>query len=460
MHSGTHAGNAPAEDGCNVDNDEVFQPWLKQRGIEDVEAFVPDMAGSARGKVVPADKFGSGQMKMPEAIFSQTVSGDYTEDPRNVEDRDMLLVPDPHTLRPVPWATDPAASVFLDCYRRDMTQVPTSPRGVLRGVLAKYEERGWRPVVAPEVEFYLLSPQSDPMQDAEPPEGRLGWKEGARQPYSIDTMNDFDPFINDVYTYCEDQGIRIDTLSQEAGPAQFEINFLHGNAVDLADQVFLFKRTVREAAIEHEMRATFLAKPMSADAGSALHIHQSVVDKDGDNIFSKPDGQPSDMFYGFLGGLQRYMPEALLIFAPYVNSFRRFLNPFDSPVNLAWAIDNRTVGLRVPDSPPEARRIENRLAGSDVNPYLVIAATLACGYIGMVEGLQPTGPIEGSAYGSEFGLHRHIYSAIEALRESSAMCNMLGDDFVRLYCALKDAEYMEFQEIITPWEREILMFNV
>jgi glutamine synthetase len=443
-----------------VNRDDIFQPWLKQRGIEDVEAFVPDMAGSARGKVLPADKFGSGQMKMPEAIFSQTVSGNYIDDPRNVEDRDMLLVPDPHTLRPVPWATDPAASVFLDCFRRDGTQVPTSPRGVLRNVLAKYDERGWQPVVAPEVEFYLISPQSDATQDAEPPEGRLGWKEGARQPFSIDTMNDFDPFINDVYAYCEDQGIRIDTLSQEAGPAQFEINFLHGDAVDLADQVFLFKRTVREAAIEHEMRATFLAKPMAGEAGSALHIHQSVVDKDGMNIFSTPAGEPSDMFYGFLGGLQRYMPEALLIFAPYVNSFRRFLNPFDSPVNLAWAIDNRTVGLRVPDAPPEARRIENRLAGSDVNPYLVIAATLACGYLGMVEGLRATDPIEGSAYGSEFGLHRHIYSAIEALRESIAMRSMLGDDFVRLYCALKDDEYMEFQEIITPWEREILMFNV
>ncbi len=443
-----------------MNRDDIFQPWLKQRGIEDVEAFVPDMAGSARGKVLPADKFGSGQMKMPEAIFSQTVSGNYIDDPRNVEDRDMLLVPDPHTLRPVPWATDPAASVFLDCFRRDGTQVPTSPRGVLRNVLAKYDERGWQPVVAPEVEFYLISPQSDATQDAEPPEGRLGWKEGARQPFSIDTMNDFDPFINDVYAYCEDQGIRIDTLSQEAGPAQFEINFLHGDAVDLADQVFLFKRTVREAAIEHEMRATFLAKPMAGEAGSALHIHQSVVDKDGVNIFSTPTGEPSDMFYGFLGGLQRYMPEALLIFAPYVNSFRRFLNPFDSPVNLAWAIDNRTVGLRVPDAPPEARRIENRLAGSDVNPYLVIAATLACGYLGMVEGLRATDPIEGSAYGSEFGLHRHIYSAIEALRESIAMRSMLGDDFVRLYCALKDDEYMEFQEIITPWEREILMFNV
>ncbi len=421
---------------------------------------MPDMAGSARGKVVPANKFGSGEMKMPEAIFSQTISGDYISDATNVEDRDMLLVPDPSTLRPVPWASDPAASVFLDCYHRDGSPVSKSPRIVLRNVLAKYEARGWIPVVAPEVEFYLLSPHSDPNDEAEPPEGRLGWTEGARQPYSIDTMNDFDPFINDVYAYCEAQGIRIDTLSQEMGPAQFEINFLHGNALDNADQVFLFKRTIREAAIEHKMHATFLAKPMAEEAGSALHIHQSVIDKQGNNIFSKADGEPSELFFGFMGGLQRHMPEAMLIFAPYVNSYRRFLNPHSSPVNLAWAIDNRTVGLRVPDSGPENRRIENRLAGSDVNPYLVIAASLACGYLGMVDGLKPTEPIVGSAYGTEFGLHRHIYSAIDAMRESEAMRSMLGDDFVTSYTAVKDDEYREFQEIITPYEREILMFNV
>ena len=286
-----------------MSKDDVFQPWLKKRNIEDVEAFVPDMAGSARGKVVPAEKFGSGPMKMPEAIFSQTISGDYIADPNNVEDRDMILAPDPATLRPVPWATDPAASVFLDCYRRDGTPVSTSPRGVLRGVLGKYEARGWVPVVAPEVEFYLLSAHSDPHAEAEPPEGRLGWTEGAKQPYSIDTMNDFDPFINDLYRYCELQGIHIDTLSQEMGPAQFEINFLHGNAIELADQVFLFKRTVREVAIEHEMHATFLAKPMAKEAGSALHIHQSVTDKNGNNVFSTSDGEVSELFHGFLAGV-------------------------------------------------------------------------------------------------------------------------------------------------------------
>lgn len=439
---------------------DAFQAWFRKHDTEDVEAFVPDMAGAARGKVIPAVKFGSGEMKMPEGIFAQTVSGNYVVNDMNLEDRDMILVPDASTLRPVPWASDPAASVFFDCIRKDGTAVETSPRQVLRRVLALYEERGWMPVVAPEVEFYLLNPHSDANVEVEPPAGRLGRTETAKQPYSVDAMNDFDPFINDVYSFCEMQGIRIDTLSQEMGPAQFEINFLHGNAVDLADQVFLFKRTVREAAIAHEMHATFLARPMSNEAGSALHVHQSVIDAQGENIFSNPDGSPSKAFHAYLAGLQRYVPEALLIFAPYPNSYRRLLSYWSSPVNLEWAVDNRTVGLRVPDSEPVARRVENRLAGSDVNPYLALAATLACGYLGIVEDLKPRPPVEGSAYDRPYSLHRGLYAALEAFETSDAMRRTLGESFVTLYSKLKHEEYVEFEEIVTPWERQVLMFNV
>ena len=443
-----------------MSEEDQIQSWLKEHAIEDVEAFVPDMAGAARGKVLPAEKMGSGELKLPEGIFAQTVSGDYVDNKNNVEDRDMLLRPDPETLRPVPWASDPTASVFLDCTHRDGSPVETSPRYVLRKVLELFAARGWTPVVAPEVEFYLLNPHSDANEEVEPPEGRLGWTETSKQPYSIDSMNDFDPFINEVYRYCELQDIRIDTISQEMGPAQFELNFLHGNAINLADQVFLFKRTVREAAIAHNMHATFLARPMSEEAGSALHIHQSIVDKNGNNIFSNEDGSASDLFYSYIGGLQRYMPEALLVFAPYANSYRRFLSYWASPVNLEWAVDNRTVGLRVPDSPPEARRVENRLAGSDVNPYLALAGSLACGYLGMTEGLQPKASIEGSAYDLPFSLHRFLYESIDAFRESEAMRNTLGSRFVNLYADLKLKECHAFQEIVTPWEREVLMFNV
>lgn len=439
---------------------DVFDKFFKKHGTEDVEAIVPDMAGAARGKVVPAAKFGDGNLKMPEGVFAQMVNGEYVEDPTNVEDRDMSLVADPDTLRPVPWTAEPCASVFMDCFERDGSPVGTSPRNVLRKVQALFEAKGWSPVVAPEVEFYLVRPHSDPNAEAEPPEGRLGWTEGANQPYSIDEMNNFDVFVNQVYEYCEAQRITIDAISQEMGPAQFELNFLHGDPVELADQVFMFKRTVREAALKHNMMATFLAKPMSNAAGSALHIHQSIVDTDGNNIFSDDKGEATDLFYGYLGGLQKYMNDALLMFAPYVNSYRRLANPWSSPTNLAWAIDNRTVGLRVPDSPPQARRIENRLAGSDVNPYLVIAASLACGFLGMEEGLKPTEPTEGSAYGDDYSLHRHITAAIEAMRGSEAMRSVLGGSFVDMYTSLKDHEYREFQEIITPYEREILMFNV
>jgi len=451
---------APGMESYNVSEEDSIQSWLNDNAIEDVEAFVSDMAGIARGKVVSADSFGGGELKLPEGIFAQTVSGDYAKDKENVEDRDMLLVPDASTIRPVPWATDPTASVFLDCSRRDGTPVDTSPRQVLRSVLQLYDAKGWTPVVAPEVEFYLINPHSDANEEVEPPEGRLGWTEKSKQPFSIDSMNDFDPFINDVYTYCEAQRIQIDTISQEMGPAQFELNFLHGNAIDLADQVLLFKRTVREAALSHKMMATFLARPISEEAGSALHIHQSIVDKDGQNIFSNEDGSASELFMSYIGGLQKYMPEALLIFAPYSNSYRRFLSYWASPVNLGWAVDNRTVGLRVPDSEPEARRVENRLAGSDVNPYLALAATLACGYLGMMESLKPDDQIEGSAYDLPFSLHRFLYEAIDAFEESAAIRSTLGDSFVNLYTTVKKMECHEFQEIVTPWEREVLMFNV
>lgn len=443
-----------------MSDEEYIKSWLNEHQIEDVEAFVPDMAGAARGKVLPAAKFGSGELKLPEGIFAQTISGDYVSNEFNIEDRDMLLKPDASTLRPVPWASDPSASIFLDCYRRDGEPVETSPRRVLKNVVELYAKKGWTPVVAPEVEFYLINAHSDANLEVEPPEGRLGRTETSKQPYSIDTMNDFDPFINDVYAYCEEQNIRIDTLSQEMGPAQFELNFLHGGAIDLADQVFLFKRTVKEAAIAHEMHATFLARPMSEEAGSALHVHQSVVDDNGNNIFSNQDGSASDLFMSYIGGLQKYMPESLLLFAPYANSYRRFISYWASPVNLAWAVDNRTVGLRVPDSDAENRRVENRIAGSDVNPYLVLAGTLACGYLGMTEGLKAADPIEGSAYELPFSLHHGLYEAIDAFEASTAMRSVLGDKFVTLYCSIKSDECREFHEIVTPWEREVLMFNV
>ena len=439
------------------------EKWLIEHRIDEVEAIVPDLAGVARGKFFPANKFLKHNLRIPESIFIQGITGDYGEvgDDRFEVDRDLLLVPDFNTMRKVPWATEPTASVIVDCYRHGMEPLEHAPRHVLKKILKLYADKGWKPIIAPEVEFYLVQQNKDPDYPLEAPIGRAGRKEGAGRSYSIDAVNEFDPIIENIYDYCEAMEVDADSLSHEDGAGQLEVNFLHGDPLELADQVFLFKRIAREAALKHGVYATFMAKPMEGEPGSALHLHQSVLDmKTGQNLFAMPDGSDSPMFRSFIGGLQRYVPEALIIFGPYVNSYRRFTRYLAAPINVQWGYDNRTVGLRVPNADPENRRVENRIPGADVNPYLAIATSLACGYIGMVEGLTPTEPTTGSAYNSEQSFARDLFAALDLMEACVPLHDLLGHDFVELYCAIKRAEYETYFQVISPWEREHLLLNV
>ena len=274
-----------------------IQQFLKEHGISEVEAIIPDMAGVARGKLMPAEKFAEEEgMRLPEAIFLQTVTGDYPDDQSamNPSDIDIVLKADPKTVRVVPWAAEPTAQVIHDCFYGDGRPVTMAPRYVLRRVLELYEAHGWEPVVAPELEFFLVEPNIDSDYPLKPPVGRSGRPEIGRQAYSIAAVNEFDPLFDDMYSFCEAQDIEIDTLIHESGAAQMEINLLHGYPMSLADQAFLFKRTAREAAMRHKMYATFMAKPMAKEPGSAMHLHQSIVDaKTRKNIFSNADGSPS-----------------------------------------------------------------------------------------------------------------------------------------------------------------------
>ncbi len=358
-------------------------------------------------------------------------------------------------------AAEPTAQVIHDCFYADGRRVSMAPRHVLRHVLELYAQRGWEPVVAPELEFYLIEPNIDADYPLKPPVGRSGRAEPGRQSYSIAAVNEFDPLFDDIYAFCERQDIEIDTLIHEDGPAQMEINLLHGYPLDLADQAFLFKRTAREAALRHKMYTTFMAKPHAREPGSAMHVHQSVVDsKTRTNVFSNKDGTPSALFFAHIGGLQKYLPAAMVLFAPNVNSYRRITRTQVAPINVHWGYDNRTAGLRVPVSTPESRRIENRIAGADANPYLAIAASLACGYLGMVENLQPTEPIKGSAHDLPFGLPRSLDSAVRRLRESKALTQILSESFVQAYTLVKEAEHEVFLQVISSWEREHLLLNV
>lgn len=441
-----------------------LQQFFKEHGISEVEALVPDMAGVARGKIMPAVKFAEEEgMRLPESVFLQTVTGEYPSDERaiNPSEIDVVLKGDPNAVHVVPWAAEPTAQVIHDAFYGDGRPVTMAPRHVLQAVLGLYDQQGWKPVVAPELEFYLVEPNIDADYPLKPPVGRSGRPEIGRQSYSIAAVNEFDPLFDDIYAFCEAQDIEIDTLIHEDGAAQMEINLLHGNAVSLADQVFLFKRTAREAALRHKMYATFMAKPMAREPGSAMHIHQSILDsKTGKNIFSDVHGNPTPLFFAHIAGLQKYLPAAMSIFAPNVNSYRRITRHLAAPINTLWGYDNRTAGLRVPMSGPEARRVENRVGGADANAYLAIAASLACGYLGMKEGLKPTEPLTGSAYELPFSLPRSLEESLRLLRECDPLIDLLGERFVLAYTAVKESEYETFLKVISSWEREHLLLNV
>jgi len=443
---------------------EIHQ-FFKEHRTSEVEAIIPDMAGIARGKIMPAEKFAvDAGLRLPESIFLQTVTGDYplnTDAAMSPAEIDIVLKADPRTVRVVPWAAEPTAQVIHDCFYSDGRRVTMAPRHVLRHVLELYEARGWQPVVAPELEFYLIEPNIDADYPLKPPVGRSGRAEPGRQSYSIAAVNEFDPLFDDIYAFCEAQDIEIDTLIHEDGPAQMEINLLHGNAIDLADQAFLFKRTAREAALRHKIYATFMAKPYDKEPGSAMHIHQSILDtKTGQNIFSEADGTPSRLFFAHIAGLQKYLPAAMALFAPNVNSYRRISRLQTAPINVQWGYDNRTAGLRVPMSSPQARRVENRVGGADANPYLAIAASLACGYLGMVENLQPSDPITGSAHDLPFSLPRSLDEALRQMRGCPELIAILGEPFVEAFAIVKESEYEVFLQVISSWEREHLLLNV
>jgi glutamine synthetase len=442
--------------------------WLKERKITEVECLISDLTGIARGKISPTNKFLDEKgMRLPESVLLQTVTGDYVEDDIYYDlldeaDIGMFCRPDENAVFLVPWAIEPTAMVIHDTFDKQGNPIELSPRNILKNVLKLYADKGWKPIVAPEMEFYLTKRNSDPDFPLVAPMGRSGRPEVGRQSFSIDAANEFDPLFEDVYDWCEIQGLDLDTLIHEDGPAQMEINFRHGDALHLADQITVFKRTMREAALKHDVAATFMAKPITDQPGSAMHIHQSVVDiKTGKNLFSNPDGSMSELFMQHIGGLQKYIPELLPLFAPNVNSFRRFLPDTSAPVNVEWGEENRTVGLRVPEATPQNRRVENRLAGADANPYLVLAASLLCGYMGMVGDIKPSAPVKGRAYERRnLRLPITIEHALERMEACKDAEKYLGEKFMRGYVAVKRAEHENYKRVISSWEREFLLLSV
>jgi glutamine synthetase len=445
-----------------------FETWIKQNGIGEVECLVPDMNGIIRGKVVPAQKFleieRNQALRIPSSVFLITVTGEYPDDgddPLAISDPDVVLRPDPATICVAPGYKTPTAFVIADACLSDGSPFDISPRYVLKRVIELYTAKGWKPVVAPELEFYLTQLNTDPDLPLLPPAGRSGRSESAPQPYGLEAITEYEDLIEHIYADAETAGLDIDTLIHEAGAAQLEINFNHGDPLRLADQVLVFKRLVRQIALKHNVYATFMAKPMQDQPGSAMHLHQSLIDaKTGENLFANPNGDNSEMFEHFVGGLQTYLPQVTPMLAPNVNSFRRMRPSFSAPINLQWGYDNRSCGLRVPISDRQNRRIENRIPGADANPYLAIAVSLICGYIGIVKKLAPTTMIEGNAYREARTLPRTLEEALDRFKNCSDVCDLLGESFFRAFILIKEAELEAYQAVISSWERDHLLLKV
>ncbi len=433
-------------------------------GINEVECVTPDLNGVPRGKVMTAEGFLEGRrLQLARGVLLQCIMGGYPAARfYGSDDGDLQLSSAPERVFRLPWSNPPRAMAICDADELDGRSSGLSTRGLLKRVLAAYAEHGWEPVVATELEFFIFDKHSDPAQPFQPPVGLDGRRESGCSAFSVSSGNGLRPFLDEVYSSMAALGLPRDTFMHEMGVSQFEINLLHGDALLIADQTFLFKHLLREVGLKHGLNVVFMAKPLAHTPGSSMHIHQSVVEQvAGRNIFTDAAGEATPAFYHFIGGQQAALAEFALLFAPNVNSYQRFCHPYASPNNACWSNDNRAAGLRIPASAPAARRVENRLPGADANPYLALAASLAAGLHGLREQVQPTAPIQGEfEVPEEQSLPCTLHAALQRLHASQLAREWFGQEFVEGYIASKTLELTSFLDEITPWERRVLAGQV
>jgi glutamine synthetase len=340
----------------------------------------------------------------------------------------MHLRPDPSTVRIVPWATDPTAQVIHDCYDRDGALVPFAPRSVLRRVCELYDAEGWDPVVAPELEFYLVARNTDPDVPLKPPVGRSGRSETSRQAYSIDAVNEFDPLFEDVYAYCEKMELNVDTLIHEVGAGQMEINFFHAHPLGLADEVFLFKRTVREAALRHDMFATFMAKPIAGEPGSAMHVHQSVVARPpGATSSATRTARPARSSTGTSAACRstsrrrwRCSRPTSTATAGWCAATPRRSTSSGAPTTAPWASAARWPSRGAAHREPRHRRRRQPLRGAGRHAGLRLP--------GHQNRSSPAPECKGDAYLGDYQLPRSLGEALALLRDEKDLAEVLGEE--------------------------------
>ena len=433
---------------------------------KEFDLFITDLNGNLRGKRMLAktlDKVRTEGVKLPRSIMGVDFWGD--DVPENgllfeTGDSDGICLPVHRDPVPVPWAEIPRDQLHTMMYNSDGTPFGADPRQVLARVVERYHALGMYPVMATELEFYLLDAESEETQRPKPPvlvEGH-GRRICENDVYSLDEMEGLDSFFNDVRNACEIQGVPAETIVSELGPGQFEINLKHVNSpLDAADHAVRFKRLVKGMARKHGYAATFMAKPYSDKSGNGFHVHYSLLDSSGRNLFDDGSDRGTPLLRHAVAGLLRLMPDSMLMFAPHLNSYRRFMEGSHAPVFANWGYENRTTALRIPESEPASTRIEHRVSGADANPYLVLAAILTGALYGMENRLLPPPPVEGDAY-AEADRHPMLPNkwdvATERFEQSDILGAYLGEEFVHVFAAVKYQEQRILSKIISDVEYE------
>ena len=361
-----------------------------------------DLNGQMRGKRVPgvyATKLDTGAVRMPVSALNLDIFGaDIEGSPLVFEtgDADGMLKPTGRGPVPLPWLEVAQPLVPMAMHNDDGSPFDGDPRHALEAVLDRFAKRGWKVVAATELEFTLVDDSGAVLRPVMNP--LTGRRTAAPDILSLDYMDAFDGFLSALYAGCAAMGIPAQTTTSEAGIGQFEVTLHHQAALRAADDTWLFKALIRGLARCRGMAATFMAKPFAEDAGNGMHMHFSVLDGDGRNVFDNGGPEGSDVLHAAIAGCLQAMPASTLIFAPHANSYDRLVPGAHAPTSVCWAYENRTAALRIPGGPPAARRIEHRVAGGDINPYLMFAAVLGAAITGVEDGLSPPAPITGNAY--------------------------------------------------------------
>jgi glutamine synthetase len=439
--------------------------------IENIQVFFCNQSGVPRGKNLRRRDiravFEYARM-LPGTMLALDITGADVEESGFVMsdgDADRLGRPVPGTFTPAPWLGADFAQVMLSVYELDGSPCDVDPRHVLQGVIDRFKEFALTPVIACELEFYVVDrkiPEAGGRQN--PPAPATGHRAKDIQVYGLRELDDFQPFLSDVYTFGEAAGLPLESAISENAPGQLEIGLKHrADAMRATDDAAMFKRLIKGTAIRHGFEATFMAKPHNGLAGSGQHLHVSLADKDGRNVFASEDPEGSPLLKYAVGGMKALLPDSMAIFAPNANSYKRFQANLYAPVAPSWGFNNRTVGFRVTAGPAASRHIEHRICGADANSTLAVAALLAAIHHGLKQRIDPGPAITGDGYTQAaqhgWSLPKYWNQTLDAFEASALMKEYLGDRFHRMFTAIKRSEHDRFYGQVTELDYEWYLRN-